>query len=236
LYEGRLADAVSILEAAIPLDRRDQNSFGEASKSIALAEALAALGQTAAAIAAADRALALSHDEFVAVPAARVFALARQDAKATRLAHALSEIGQPLPRAYANVISGELALRRGRTGDAIASFSDAIKAANVWLARFDRGVAYVEQGGHDVEALSELEICAKRMGEATALFLDDIPTYRYAAQVPYWLGRAQQGVGLTGDARASFDRFLRIKSAAEHDPLVEDARKRTAALAAPSTN
>ena len=67
--------------------------------------------------------------------------------------------------------------------------------ADPWLARFDLGVFFVEAGRY-AEALSELELCEKRKGEATALFLDDIPTYRYLAPLPYWLGRAQEGMGM----------------------------------------
>jgi len=61
--------------------------------------------------------------------------------------------------------------------------------ADVWLGRFDAGVAYV-QAGHFAEALLELELCEKRWGEATALFFDDVPTYGYHAPLSYWIGRA----------------------------------------------
>jgi tetratricopeptide (TPR) repeat protein len=235
LYQGRFSDAVSMLEAAIPLDDQRQNTLGAASKSLVLAEALAALGQPAAAVRAAERGLTISQDEFVAVPATRVFAAASQGDRAARLARDLMARGQPLQRSYASIITGEQALRRGSTGDAIAAFSEALKAADVWLARFDRGVAYVEAGRH-AEAISELDICVKRRGEATALFLDDLPTYRYMAVLPYWLGRAQEGLGITAAARASFEQFLRIKSASEPDPLVTDARARATALATPRSS
>ena len=237
LYEGRFAEAVSILQSAIPLDERDRNSFGVASKLIALAEALATLDQPAAAVRAADRALALTQDEFVAVPAARVFAAAKLDDRVARLGKDLATKGQPLHRAYGHIIAGELAMSRGRATEAIAVFSDAIKAADVWLARFNRGVAYVE-AGRFAEAISELEICAKRRGEVSAVFLDDLPTYRYIAVLPYWLGRAQEGLGMTTAALGSFEQYLRIKAAAdsEHNPLLADARNRKAALASRPAN
>ena len=56
IYEGRLADAASILASAIPLDEKNRNSFGAASKSLALAEMLIALDRPAAAVSAAERA------------------------------------------------------------------------------------------------------------------------------------------------------------------------------------
>jgi hypothetical protein len=43
--------------------------------------------------------------------------------------------------------------------------------------------------------------------------------------LPYWLGRAQEGMK-SDAAAASFEQFLRIRSAAVADPLVADARQR----------
>ena len=78
------------------------------------------------------------------------------------------------------------------------------------------------------EAYSELEECLKRRSEALALFLDDIPTYRFFPSVYYYLGRAQEGLNSPA-AAASFRSFLAIKSKADADPLVEDARKHLSA-------
>ena len=44
--------------------------------------------------------------------------------------------------------------------------------------------------------MDEFTACMDGQGEATAVFLDDLPTYRYMADVPEWLGRAQEGLGL----------------------------------------
>ena len=79
-------------------------------------------------------------------------------------------------------------------------------------------------------ALSDLELCLKRRGEATALFLDDVPTWRYMAVLPYWHGRAQQGLGMAEAARQSFEQFLRLESSSTPTPLLVDARTRAAAL------
>jgi tetratricopeptide (TPR) repeat protein len=231
LYEGRLSDAATTLEQAIPLDEREGNTYGAAAKLTALAEALARLNRTPDALRAAERALSLARDEFVAVPAARVFTSARRDDLARKLSDDLTSRGQPLPRAYAHIIAGELERERGRQGAAIAAFAEAIKSADVWLARFHLGVAYVEAGRH-AEAIAELGACQKRRGEATAIFLDDLPTYRYIAVLPYWRARAEQGLGMAQAARGSFEQFLRIRTGPEDDALVSDARSRLAALAA----
>lgn len=232
LYEGRAEEAATILEAAIPTDRQAGNTAGAAAKTVALAEARAAsAGAAAGARVIADLA-AESSDESVSVPAARLLGAARQDGRALQLSGRLAQRTQPVPRAYARIIAGEAAMRQRRYGDAIDEFSAAVKAADLWLARFDLGVAYVEAGRY-AEAISELDECAKRRGEATALFFDDVPTYRYAAALPYWRGRAQQGLKM-GSAAASFEQFLRIRAAAATDPLVIDARKRLDSLAATS--
>jgi hypothetical protein len=89
------------------------------------------------------------------------------------------------------------------------------------------------QAGQYAGAIRELEACEQRRGEATAVFLDDIPTYRYLATLPYWLGRARQGLDMPS-AADSYEQFLRNRSAAITDPLVAGARARVAALRQPA--
>jgi eukaryotic-like serine/threonine-protein kinase len=228
LYEGRISEAVSTLEPAILIDRQTRNTFGEAAKTVALAEALTTSPGPAAGVKAINALLAGSSDESVSVPAARVLNAAKQAARALELVRRLDERTQPVPRAYARIIAGELALDNRRHTDAIDEFVAAIKSADLWLARFDLGVAYVGAGRY-AEAISEFDICLKRRGEATSLFFDDIPTYRYTAVLPYWIGRAQQGLKMSG-AASSFEQFVKLRSAATSDPLVLDARQRLTSL------
>jgi tetratricopeptide (TPR) repeat protein len=231
LYEGKPADAVTILEAAIAADRDARNTLGVSTKTVALAEARAALSGPAAATPLLTAFLD-SSDEYTAVPSARILAAAKQDGRARALARKLEERSQPEARAYARIIEGEVALQQGRYSDAISAFAEAVKNADLWLARFGLGIAYVE-AKRAAEAIAELKACENRRGEATALFFDDIPTYRYTAVLPYWRGRAQEGMGQSAAAAASFEEFLKIRSAAKNDPLVADAQKRLAALRAP---
>jgi hypothetical protein len=77
-----------------------------------------------------------------------------------------------------------------------------------------------------IEAHSEFDTCLKRKGEATAIFLDDFPSYRYFAPVYYYLGQAQEGLKSPA-ARASYQIFLKIKERADPgDPMIDDARRR----------
>jgi hypothetical protein len=95
----------------------------------------------------------------------------------------------------------------------------------VWLTHFDLGVAYVE-AGRFVDAISELDLAQKRRGEATSIFLDDIPTYRMLAPLAYWQGRANEGVGSASAARDAYNAYLAIRGSAPGDPIAADARRR----------
>jgi hypothetical protein len=93
----------------------------------------------------------------------------------------------------------------------------------LWLVRYVSGLAYL-QGGDAEAAASEFAKCQERRGEATAIFLDDLPTFRYLAPLPYWLGRAREASKL--DPRSQYEAYLAIRGGAAQDPLVVDAKRR----------
>ncbi len=64
--------------------------------------------------------------------------------------------------------------------------------------------------GAFTEADTELDACMKRRGEVTALFLDDVPTWRYFPPALYEIGRAREGLKSPAAAE-SFKAFLAIK-------------------------
>ena len=112
---------------------------------------------------------------------------------------------------------------------------EAHPARRLWSAD---AVANIEgwreaQGRYVFPTVRELEACEKRKGEATALFLDDVPTYRHLAPLPYWLARAQEGLGQTSAAVENYKKFLALTPAASRDSLVLDARRRLQSLATP---
>jgi serine/threonine protein kinase/tetratricopeptide (TPR) repeat protein len=230
LHEGRFADAIAALRDGIAFDDSIGNPAGKAAKQSALAEAYAGAGDKTAAAKAARAAASLSRSEAALLPAARVLLLAGGEAEARAIAERLGSDLNPQSRAYGKVIEGELALRQGHVPQAIDALIAAQKTADLWLTRFSLGVAYVA-GEHHPEALAELETCQKRRGEATALFLDDVPTLRYLAPLPYWLGRAREGVGTRAAAVESYKAYLAARPATL-DPLAADAQRRLAALAA----
>jgi tetratricopeptide (TPR) repeat protein len=190
LFEGRYADAAAILPPAIDADRQRNDSAGAAAKTIALAEAYFELRRTPAALKAIDEALALSREDSTLVPAARLLLQAGQQERARGLIGELRDRLQVQSRSYAGALEAERAIGLGRPGDAMDALGAATKLADLWLVRFTSGVAY-ERFGHHVEAAAEFDACLKRIGEATALFLDDEPTFRYTAPLGDWLRRAK---------------------------------------------
>ena len=225
LYEGRPADAASILEKSIAGDIGNKNAAAAAYKAAVLAQAQLMRGQKAPALAAADQAAAGSQQESVLYLAAHAYLEGGHEAKALRLASEMGGRLQRPPQAYARLIEGEAQRGRGRPREAIALFEEARKQSDTWLGRFNVGRAYLEAGAF-AEAYPELEACLKRKGEAAAVFLDDVPSLRFLPQVYYYLGRAQEGLK-SPRATESFKTFLTMKEKGDgSDPLVADARRR----------
>jgi len=84
-----------------------------------------------------------------------------------------------------------------------------------------------------LSAQAELDVADKRRGEATAVFLDDVPSFRYLAPLPYWLARSQEGVNKASAAAAeNYRKFMALRPEPSSDPLAADARKRLTALTA----
>jgi tetratricopeptide (TPR) repeat protein len=228
LYVGRAGDIAPALKPSIDADLVGKSTAPAAAKQIIVAEAELAAGHAARAVDAAHEALKFSRQPATIVPAARILMRAGRAAEARTLA---AELGGQLPkqsRAYSKIVLAEIALEEKKPAEAADLLTQARAIADLWLGRFDLGVAYVGANAF-AEAISELETCQKRRGEATALFFDDRPTIRYLATLPYWLGRAQEGLGQRATAKASYDGFVKIRSDANADPLVQDARRRMSA-------
>jgi len=200
------------------------SSYFEATMRIGLAEALLRDGADAKTVAEALlEALDTSGGLSRQIPAALLYLEIGDSNSARLIAETLGKNLQPQSRAYAALINGMIALRGGDTVAAIDSISAGIELADLWLLRYYRGIAYLE-AGYGAEALDEFTACYERRGEASAVFLDDLPTYRYMATLPYWNGRAQQALGMLHDARQSYMAFVARRP--EGDALAEDARER----------
>jgi tetratricopeptide (TPR) repeat protein len=226
MYQGHWAEAESILQAGIAADEKSSRSVSRASKLVALAEAQLAQNRPAQAIKSAQDAIALTTEESVVVPAALVLVHANRPAQAEEIAKKLAQQFQRRSRAYGAIIEGEIARASGRAVEAKEAFTPAQGLADLWLGRFLLGVTYVEAERYQ-NAQPELARADTRRGEASAAFLDDVPTFRYLAPLPYWMGRVQEGINPASPAAVeNYRKFLALRADDARDQLVVDARKR----------
>jgi eukaryotic-like serine/threonine-protein kinase len=228
LYEGRRSGAIAILEAGLAADLAVQppSSAAVGSKLSALAAGRTNASQ---AVADANRALEIDSTRGFSFAAARVLLESGQETRALAVARRMEAELAPEPRAWARLIEGEVQLRKGRPQAAFDLFQDAQRLADTWIGRLDLGRAYLESG-HFVEASSEFDACEKRKGEATSVFFDDVPSFRYYPQVYYFRARALEGMK-SSSAGDLYKVFLGLKAKGDPgDPMVADARKRARAL------
>ncbi len=228
IYQGRLSDAVGVLENAIAVDLEAGNKAAAANKQFTLARVELMGGRTEAAAAAARRSLELSEQEQVLFEAAKVLVATGSEDEARELATRLADKLAPEPRAFSKLIEGEIALANGDLLQAVIAFQESQKILDTWLGRVSLGRAYIATGAF-TEAHAELENALARRGEACSVFLDDVPSYHYLPQVHYWLGRALEGLGSPGAAE-QYQTYLDIKAGADDDPMVAEARERIEAL------
>jgi len=227
LYQGNEADAIALLEKGIAADiaAKDQSSAGI--KSVALAQAYVSQGKKGKAVTAADQAITLNPDLSILLAAGDLYTNAGEPQRSAKLVTQLSSRIEPEPQIYSHFLRGSMALKRNQIKDAIEAFTSAQKISNTWLGHFYLGKAYLQNGSF-TEAYSEFELCLKRRGEASAVFLDDVPTFRLLPPVYYYLGRAQEGLKSPGAAE-SYRTFLKMQSQGTGE-LISDARRRLETL------
>jgi eukaryotic-like serine/threonine-protein kinase len=225
LYQGDANSAIPLLEKGIAADLASKDQAAAANKLTALASANLLAGNKPKAIAAADRAVSTDKNEPALFYAGRIYVEAGQPAKALALASQLQAHLEPEPQLYGKLLEGEARLSQGDAKQAIALFEAAQNIADSWFGRFDLGRAYL-QAGLNTEADSEFENCLKRRGEAAAIFLDDVPTYRFLPQVYYYMGRAQEALKSPA-AKDSYRNFVSLEEKGT-GALLADARKRLA--------
>jgi eukaryotic-like serine/threonine-protein kinase len=223
-YEGRYADAVGTLNGGVAADMATKNVDNAGEKLAGISHLQLLLGQRGPAVGTAAKALSISQSVPVRVLAAQTLLEAGELAKAQKLADGLASEVQPETRAYAEIIRGALALKRGQKDEAIKMFTDANQQLDTWIGRFELGRAYLEAGLF-VEADSEFDRCMKRRGEALEIFQDNVPTFAYFPSLYYYQGRVREGLKSSGFADV-YRTYLGIRGKSSEDPLVVDIRRR----------
>jgi len=222
IYRGEFQSALQTLETAVGVDEENENRRAAARKYAMLAEALMKTGESAAALVAAQQALELDSGEAVSVSAAIVFLAAGEFESAEAIAEKLVRQVQPQRRAYGLMIKAMRALTDDNVVLAIDNLNAALDLSDLWLIRLQLGKAYLH-AGYAAEAIAEFEGATSRRGEASAVFLDDVPTFRYLAELPYWLARAKLDIGMRESASEDLEKFLELRP--HGGPHVDDARK-----------
>ena len=227
LFLGQTDAARERLRAGIGADIDSRNEYKAAVKSIALAQAFADEDRFGDAAAAAANALQLGEGVALSVPAALIYLQAGDLEQARAVATDMAGQGDAQAAAYAQMLQGMILEIEGAATDAVLELREAIDKADLWLIRYQLGKTYLQAGYH-MQALDELMEAKERAGEAASVFMDDLPTFRMAAELPYWAGRAQEGMNMQAAARESYQEFVDRRP--QGGALAEDARGRLATL------
>jgi tetratricopeptide (TPR) repeat protein len=209
LWRGQYQQAISILDEGIAADKNNDNQRGVQRKLVMKTQAQLALGENEA-VRAALETIGQSDSMPVQVSAARSYIVLREYDKAKVIADTLNRNIQVTERAAADMIRGNIALAGGDFGVAVELLTASIAKADSWLTRYDLGRAYAE-AGFNAEALSEFELCLARIGEASALGLDDQPTFHFTSDLHYWLGRTRAALGMQTTAAQALESYLELQ-------------------------
>ena len=221
LYQGRISDAAAVLQSAL---EEEKDPSRHARFAVTLAEVRAMQQKTREAASLVRQVLDATTDAGLMFLAGRVLVDIGDAPAAREISGKLSQRLDTESEMYGSLLDGEIALHQNEARTAIEKFKGAQQLADSWLGRFGLGRAYL-LGEAYAEANSEFDTCQKRLGEGTAVLLDDVPTLRFTAPLFYDQGRAYEGLGSPG-ASEYYRKFLSIKQGGDERALVADARRR----------
>ena len=223
-YQGKYAEAASILTNGAAADVAAKNTDDAARKYAALGNIEELQGKHEAALSDIGNALTYSQSTQIEFLAANTYVDAGEMAKAQKLAASLSSALTGESQAYGKIVTGMMALKRKDSNEAIRQITAANNLLDTWIGHFDLGQAYLEAGAF-TEADSQFDQCMKRRGEAIELFLDNTPTYAYFPPLFYYEGRVREGMKSEGFADF-YKSYLNVRGQSSEDPLVADIRRR----------
>ena len=128
-------------------------------------------------------------------------------AQASKLADALANKLDSDAQAYGGLLRAEVLLAQKNVRAALDAVRESQKHADTWLGRLILARVYHQNWAPLPKPASEIDVLQKRRGEAMAVFLDDVPSYRVFAPVLYWQGRTREGLKSPG-AKESYIAFF----------------------------
>jgi serine/threonine protein kinase/tetratricopeptide (TPR) repeat protein len=227
LLRGRVNEAAAALDPMLALNIPSPQQ--RARVQTTLAGIRLSQGRTPDAIKLAEAAYGLSQDPITTYEAGRILLAGGRAERVKQLIAELDKSLSPETQALGLTLAGEAQLVTSRDARAaIQSFQQALKLADSWQTRYLLGRAYLEAEAV-VQAEGEFDACVDRRGEATALYLDDVPTWRVVAPAYYYQGLARTAMKNTDGAANAFRTFVAFKDGGdEQSSLVTDAKKRLA--------
>ena len=209
-YTGDFLAAADVLQQGLDSDTLSGNVAAAATKHIALAEVHLELEQSTAGLEHLRSALELDSGLATTVAAALVYYRSGDSERLASIADGFAAQLSPQRRSYGLLLQSLLDRAEGRHVDAVDKLTAALDLADLWLVRFHLGQTYLEADAA-AEALAEFEAVHARRGEAAAMFLDDVPTFRYLATLPYWTAQAQLRLGMRDAALRNLEAFLQLR-------------------------
>ncbi|MEO1202427.1 MAG: tetratricopeptide repeat protein [Pseudomonadota bacterium] len=202
LWSGDWSSPEALLREGIALDQDVGNTRAVATKTMMLAYAAALADRPAAEVAARiEEALTASSRMAERLEAALLYIRIGDHEKARGIANHFSTQLGSVQRAYGRMIEAILLAEGGEPIPAIDRMHEALDLADVWLVRYHLGRLYLAFGRH-TEALSEFSTCRNRLGEAFSLFLNDVPTYRYTADLDLLSRQAEEAMSAANIRRS----------------------------------
>lgn len=227
MLRGRTNEAAAVLEPAIASMTKDKPTQQLARLQNTLAAVRLAQGRVPDALKLAEDALKSNTDAFTRYEAGRIFAAAGRTARAKDMIAELDKSLVPDTQALGLALRGEVQLIENDVRGAVSTLQQSLKIADAWMTHYLLGRAYLLAGEYQ-EADREFDTCDRRKGEATAVYIDDIPTWRLIAPLYYYTGITRAALK-RATAADSFRTFVDLKRGGdEKSSLVADAEKRLA--------
>jgi len=227
MLRGRTAEAAAALEPAIATLSKDKPTQNLARLQNTLAAVRLAQGRVPDAIKLAEDALKSSSDAITRYEAGRIFAAADRMPRAKEMVAELDKSLVPETRALGLALRGELQLIDKDVRGAVSTLQDSLKISDTWMTHYLLGRAYLLAQEYEA-ADREFDTCDRRKGEATAVYVDDVPTWRLMAPLYYYTGITRANLK-RATAADSLRTFVELKRGGdEKSSLVADAEKRLA--------